>query len=152
MGFFAESWRRLRPVGLLVLNWNLRQLPAGAASRNKGSSTVGASLFWRLVLSSKFCWFLRYDGAVRDAESDVGPALRRDGGAAAYEGTGVGVRGRARRRRAVEARGGRFGCFWRCPHSRRLGEVTPGFVGLEMQQGASSSGMSLSFLRRTLSR
>ena len=118
MGFFAESWRRLRPVGLLVLNWNLRQLPAGAASRNKGSSTVGASLFWRLVLSSKFCWFLRYDGAVRDAESDVGAALRRDGGAAAYEGTGVGVRSRARRRRAVEARGGRFGCFWRCPHGR----------------------------------
>ena len=152
MGFFAESWRRLRPVGLLVLNWNLRQLPTGAATRKNGSGTVGASLFWRLVLSSKFCWFLRYDGAVRDAESDVGPALRRDGGAAAYEGTGVGVRGRARRRRGVEARGGRFGCFWRCPHSRRLGEVTPGFVGLEMQQGASSSGMSLSFLRRTLSR
>ena len=79
----------------------------------------------------------------------MGAALRRDGRAAAYEGTGVGVRGRARRRRAVEARGGRFGCFWRCPHGRRLVEATPGLVRLEMQQGASSSGMSLSFLRRT---
>ena len=97
MGFFRVCWRRLGSVGLLVVNWNLRQLPTGAASRTKGSCTLGASLFWRLVLSSKFCWFLRYDGAVRDAESDVGAALRRDGGAAAYEGTGVGVRGRARR-------------------------------------------------------
>ena len=118
MGFFRVCWRRLGSVGLLVVNWNLRQLPTGAASRTKGSCTLGASLFWRLVLSSKFCWFLRYDGAVRDAESDVGPALRRDGGAAAYEGTGVGVRSRARRRRAVEARGGRFVCFWRCPHGQ----------------------------------
>ena len=62
------------------------------------------------------------------------------GGAAAYEGTGVDVRGRARRRRAVEARGGRFGCFWRCPHGRRLGKATPGLVRLGMQQRASSSG------------
>jgi len=45
--------RRLRPVGLLVLNWNFIPLPTGAASRKKGSGTVGASLFWRLVLSSK---------------------------------------------------------------------------------------------------
>ena len=89
MGFFRVCWRRLGSVGLLVLNWNLRQLPTGAATRKNGSGTVGASLFWRLVLSSKFCWFLRYDGAVRDAESDVGAALRRDGGAAAYEGTGA---------------------------------------------------------------
>ena len=70
----------------------------------------------------------------------MGAALRRDGGAAAYEGPGVGVRGRARRRRAVEARGGRFGCFWRCPHGRRLGKATPGLVRLGMQQRASSSG------------
>ncbi len=77
---------------------------------------------------------------MRDAESDVGAALRRDGRAAAYEGTGVGVRGRARRRRAVEARGGRFRCFWRCPHGRRLGKATPGLVRLGMQQRASSSG------------
>ena len=121
MGFFPRlhvGARRLGSVGLPALYWNFIPLPTGAASRKQGSGTVGASLFWRLVLSSKFCWFLRYDGAVRDAESDVGPALRRDGGAAAYEGTGVGVRGRARRRRGVEARGGRFGCFWRCPHGR----------------------------------
>ena len=77
---------------------------------------------------------------MRDAESDVGAALRRDGRAAAYEGTGVGVRGRARRRRAVEARGGRFRCFWRCPHGWRLGKATPGLVRLGMQQRASSSG------------
>ena len=77
---------------------------------------------------------------MRDAESDVGAALRHDGGAAAYEGPGVGVRGRARRRRAVEARGGRFRCFWRCPHGRRLGKATPGLVRLGMQQRASSSG------------
>ena len=88
MGFFAESWRRLRPVGLLVLNWNLRQLPAGAASRNKGSSTVGASLFLLAVLSSKIRGFGGCYGDVRDAESDVGAALRRDGGAASYAGPG----------------------------------------------------------------
>ena len=118
MGFFRVCWRRPRPVGLLLVNWNFLPLPTAAASRIKGSSTVGASLFLLVVLSSKIRGFWGCYGAVRDAESDVGAALRRDGGAAAYEGTGVGVRGRARRRRAVEARGGRFGCFWRCPHGR----------------------------------
>ena len=100
------------------MNWRLRQKPVGAASRNKGSATVGASWYLLVVLSSKFWAFWGCYGDARDTESDVGAALRRDGRAAAYEGTGVGVRGRARRRRAVEARGGRFGCFWRCPHGR----------------------------------
>ena len=40
------DWRRLRPVGLLALKLLLRQLPTGAASRKKGSGTVGASWFW----------------------------------------------------------------------------------------------------------
>ena len=140
MGFCCVSWRSLRPVGLLALKLLLRQLLTGAASRKKGSGTVGASWFWLGTLSSKIWAFWGCYSAVRDAESDVGPALRRDGGAAAYEGTGVGVRGRARRRRAVEARGGRFRCFWRCPHGRRLGKATPGLVRLGMQQRASSPG------------
>ena len=89
MGFFAESRWRLRPVGLLVLNWNFIPLPTGAASRAKGSSTVGASLFLLVVLSSKIWAFWGCYGAVRDAESDVGAALRWDGHAAAYEGSGV---------------------------------------------------------------
>ena len=59
---------------------------------------MGASLFLLVVLSSKIWAFGGCYGEVRDAESDVGAALRRDGRAAAYEGTGVGVRGRARRR------------------------------------------------------
>ena len=121
MGFFPRlhvGARRLGSVGLPALYWNFIPLPTGAASRAKGSSTVGASLFLLVVLSSKIWAFGGCYGAVRDAESDVGAALRRDGRAAAYEGTGVGVRGRARRRRAVEAPGGRFGCFWRGPHGR----------------------------------
>ena len=61
----------------------LRQLPTGAASRRKGSSTVGASLFLLVVLSSKIWAFWGCYGAVRDAESGVGAALRRNGGAAA---------------------------------------------------------------------
>ena len=66
----------------------LRQLPTGAATRIKGSSTVGASLFLLVVLSSKIWAFGGCYGAVRDAESDVGAALRRDGGAASYAGPG----------------------------------------------------------------
>ena len=122
------------------MNWNFIPLPTGAARRKQGSGTMGASLFLLVVLSSKIWAFGGCYGEVRDAESDVGAALRRDGRAAAYEGTGVGVRGRARRRRAVEARGGRFRCFWRCPHGWRLGKATPGLVRLGMQQRASSSG------------
>ena len=81
--------RRLRPVGLLVLNWNFIPLPTGAASRAKGSSTVGASLFLLVVLSSKIWAFGGCYGEVRDAESDVGASLRRVGGAASYEDTGA---------------------------------------------------------------
>ena len=44
---------------------------------------------WRLVLSSKIWGILGCYGDVRDAESDVGAALRRDGGAASYEDTGA---------------------------------------------------------------
>ena len=69
--------------------WNFLPLPTGAASRAKGSSTVGASLFLLVVLSSKIWAFGGCYGAVRDAESDVGAALRRDGGAASYEDTGA---------------------------------------------------------------
>ena len=56
MGFCAAivAWRRLRPVRLLALKLLLRQLPTGAASRKKGSGTVGASWFLLVVLSSKF--------------------------------------------------------------------------------------------------
>ena len=54
------------------MNWNLRQLPTGAATRKNGSGTVGASLFWRLVLSLKIRGFGGCYGAVRDAEGDVG--------------------------------------------------------------------------------
>ena len=140
MRFFRVSCRRLRPIGLLALNWRLLPLPTAPASLKKGSATVGASWFWLGVLSSKIRAFWGCYGDVRDTESDVGPSLRRVGGAASYEGTGVGVRGRAWRRRAVEARGGRFRCFWRCPHGRRLGKATPGLVRLGMQQRASSSG------------
>ena len=140
MGFFRVCWRRPRPVGLPALKLRFRQQARGAASRNKGSSTVRCSWLCCEVLSSKIWAFWGCYGEVRDAESDVGAALRRDGRAAAYEGTGVGVRGRARRRRAVEARGGRFRCFWRCPHGRRLGKATPGLVRLGMQQRASSPG------------
>ena len=60
MGFCCVSWRSLRPVGLLALKslkLLLRQLPTGAASRKKGSSTVGASLFLLVVLSSKIWAF-----------------------------------------------------------------------------------------------
>ena len=89
--------RRLGSVGLPALYWNFIPLPTGAATRAKGSSTVGASLFLLVVLSSKIWAFGGCYGAVRDAESNVGAALRQDGGASAYEGTGVGVRGRARR-------------------------------------------------------
>ena len=89
MGFFAESWRRLRPVGLLALKLRFRQQARGAASRNKGSSTVRCSLLRCGVLSSKIRGFGGCYGAVRDAESDVGAALRRDGGAASYEDTGA---------------------------------------------------------------
>ena len=53
----------------------LRQLPTGAASRKKGSGTVGASWFWLGTLSSKIWAFWGCYGAVRDAESDVGAAL-----------------------------------------------------------------------------
>ena len=116
MGFFAECRRHLGSAGLLEWNWNFLPLPTAAASRIKGSSTVGASLFLLVVLSSKIWAFWGCYSAVRDAESDVGAALRRNGGAAAYEGSSVVVRGSARRRHGVEARGGRFGCFWRCPH------------------------------------
>ena len=89
MGFFAESWRRLRPVGLLDCNWGFRQLPTGAATRKKVSSTVRCSWLCCGVLSSKIWAFGGCYSAVRDAESDVGAALRRDGGAAAYEDTGA---------------------------------------------------------------
>ncbi len=57
MGFCCESRRRLRPVGLLVLNWNLLPLPTGSATRKQGSGTVGASLFLLVVLSSKIWAF-----------------------------------------------------------------------------------------------
>ena len=67
----------------------LRQLPTGAASRKKGSCTLGASLCLLVVLSSKIRGFWASYGAVRDAESDAGAALRRDGGAASYEDTGA---------------------------------------------------------------
>ena len=67
----------------------LRQLPTGAASRKKVSSTVRCSWLCCGVLSSKIWAFLGCYGAVRDAESDVGAALRWDGHAAAYEGSGV---------------------------------------------------------------
>ena len=86
MGF---CWRRLGSVGLLALKLLLRQLPTGAASRKIGSGTVGASWFWLGTLSSKIWAFWGCYGAVRDAESDVGAALRRDGGAASYEDTGA---------------------------------------------------------------
>ena len=89
MGFCCESRRRLRPVGLLEWNWNFLPLPTGAASRKIGSGTVGASWFWLGTLSSKIWAFWGCYGAVRDAESDVGAALRRDGGAASYEDTGA---------------------------------------------------------------
>ena len=46
-------------------------------------------MFLLVVLSSKIWAFGGCCGAVRDAESDVGAALRRDGGAAAYEDTGA---------------------------------------------------------------
>ena len=88
MGFFAESWRRLRPVGLLALKLRFRQQARGAASRNKGSSTVRCSWLCCGVLSSKIWAFWGCYSAVRDAESDVGAALRRDGGAASYAGPG----------------------------------------------------------------
>ena len=81
--------RRLGSAGLLEWNWNFLPLPTGAASRKIGSGTVGASLFWRLVLSLKIRGFGGCYGAVRDAESDAGAALRRDGGAASYEDTGA---------------------------------------------------------------
>ena len=89
MGFFAECRRHLGSAGLLEWNWNFLPLPTAAASRIKGSSTVGASLFLLVVLSSKIWAFGGCCGDVRDAESDVGAALRRDGGAASYEGTGA---------------------------------------------------------------
>ena len=92
MGFCAEtfvSWCRLRPVGLLALYWNFLPLPSGAASRKTVSLTVGASLLLLVVLSSKIRGFWGCYGDVRDAESDVGAALRRDGGAASYEDTGA---------------------------------------------------------------
>ena len=88
MGFFAESRRRLGSAGLLEWNWNFLPLPTGAATRIKGSCTVGASLFLLGGLSSKIWAFWGYYSAVRDAESDVGAALRRDGGAASYAGPG----------------------------------------------------------------
>ena len=65
------------------MNWNLLPLPTGAATRKQGSGTVGASLFLLVVLSSKIWAFWGCYSAVRDAESDVGAALRRNGGAAA---------------------------------------------------------------------
>ncbi len=46
-------------------------------------------MFLLVVLSSKIWAFWGCYGAVRDAESDVGAALRRDGGAASYEDTGA---------------------------------------------------------------
>ena len=49
--------RRLGSVGLPALYWNFIPLPTGAASRAKGSSTVGASLFLLVVLSSKIRGF-----------------------------------------------------------------------------------------------
>ena len=49
--------RRLGSVGLPALYWNFIPLPTGAASRAKGSSTVGASLFLLVVLSSKIWAF-----------------------------------------------------------------------------------------------
>ena len=64
--------RRLGSVGLPALYWNFIPLPTGAASRAKGSSTVGASLFLLVVLSSKIRGFWGCYGAVRDAEGDVG--------------------------------------------------------------------------------
>ena len=92
MGFFPRlhvGARRLGSVGLPALYWNFIPLPTGAASRKQGSGTVGASWFWLGTLSSKIWAFWGCYGAVRDAESDVGAALRRDGGAASYEGTGA---------------------------------------------------------------
>ena len=49
--------RRLGSVGLPALYWNFIPLPTGAASRNKGSATVGASWYLLVVLSSKFWAF-----------------------------------------------------------------------------------------------
>ena len=89
MGFCCVSLRRPRPVGLVALNWNFLPPPTGAASRKIGSGTVGASWFWLVGLSSKIRAFWGGYGAVRDAERDVGAALRQDGGAASYEDTGA---------------------------------------------------------------
>ena len=92
MGFFPRlhvGARRLGSVGLPALYWNFIPLPTGAASRNKGSATVGASWYLLVVLSSKFWAFWGCYGDARDTESDVGAALRRDGGAASYEDTGA---------------------------------------------------------------
>ena len=89
MGFFRVCWRRPRPVGLPALYWNFLPLPSGAATRKQGSSTVRCSWLCCEVLSSKIWAFGGCYGAVRDAESDVGAALRRDGGAASYEDTGA---------------------------------------------------------------
>ena len=89
MGFFCVCWRRLCPVGLVALKLCFLPQARGAASRIKGSSTVRCSLLRCGVLSSKIWAFWGCYGAVRDAESDVGAALRWDGHAAAYEGSGV---------------------------------------------------------------
>ena len=67
----------------------LRQLPTGAATRKKGSSTVRCSWLCCGVLSWKIWAFGGCCGDLRDAESGVGAALRRDGGAASYEGIGA---------------------------------------------------------------
>ena len=59
------------------------QLPTGAATRKKGSSTVRCSLLCCEVLSSKIWAFWGCYSAVRDAESDVGAVVGWHGGAAA---------------------------------------------------------------------
>ena len=61
------------------MNWNFIPLPTGAASRAKGSSTVGASLFLLVVLSSKIWAFGGCYGEVRTRRATWG---RRCGGMA----------------------------------------------------------------------
>ena len=81
--------RRLGSVGLPALYWNFLPLPTGAASRAKGSSTVGASLFLLVVLSSKIWAFGGcYGGRGVDLRF-LWAAVGWYGGAASYAGTGV---------------------------------------------------------------
>ena len=85
MRFLAQS----ASYGAACIEVAVEAAAHGGASRKKGSSTVRCSLLCCEVLSSKIWAFWGCYGAVRDAESDVGAALRRDGRAAAYEGTGA---------------------------------------------------------------